>query len=109
MTHVRQTLAILRKHQLYAKVSKCTFFQHRVEYLGHVVSAEGLSPDPAKVQAVRDWKVPEFVTDIRSFLGLAGYYRRFIPQFAKIAAPLTNLTRKNTPFTWSLREGEAFQ
>ena len=77
--------------------------------MGHVVSTKGLSPDPAKVQAVRDWKMPESVTDIRSFLGLAGYYRRFIPQFAKIAAPLTNLTRKNTPFTWSLREGEAFQ
>ena len=109
MTHVRHTLAILRKHQLYAKVSKCTFFQHWVEYLGHVVSAEGLSPDLAKVQAMRDWKVPESVTDIRSFLGLAGYYRRFIPHFEKIAAPLTNLTRKNTPFTWSLREEEAFQ
>ena len=109
VTHVRQTLAILRKHQLYAKVSKCSFFQHRVEYLGHIVSAEGLAPDPAKVQAVRAWKVPENVTDIRSFLGLAGYYRRFIPQFAQIAAPLTNLTRKNTPFTWSLREGEAFE
>ena len=109
MTHVRQTLEILRQHQLYAKVSKCAFFQNRVEYLGHVVSTEGLSPDPAKVQAVRDWKMPESVTDIRSFLGLAGYYRRFIPQFVKIAAPLTNLTKKNTPFTWSLREGEAFQ
>ena len=109
MTHVRQTLEILRKHQLYAKVSKCTFFQYRVEYLGHIVSAEGLSPDPAKVQAVRDWKVPEPITDIRSFLGLAGHYRKFIPQFVKIAAPLTNLTKKNTPFTWSLREGEAFQ
>ena len=84
-------------------------FNTRVEYLGHVFSAEGLSPDPAKVQAMRDWKVPASVIDIRSFLGLAGYYRRFIPQFAKIAAPLTNLTRNNTPFTWSLREGEAFQ
>ena len=73
------------------------------------MSSEGLSPDPAKVQAVMNWKVPETVTEIRSFLGLAGYYRRFIPQFAKIAAPLTNLTRKNTPFTWSLREGEAFE
>ena len=109
VTHVRQTLAILREHQLYAKVSKCSFFQHRVEYLGHIVSSEGLSPDPAKVAAVADWKVPTSVTEVRSFLGLAGYYRRFIPQFAKIAAPLTNLTRKNTPFTWSLREGEAFE
>ena len=109
VTHVRKTLEVLREHQLYAKVSKCAFFLHRVEYLGHVVSSEGLSPDPAKVQAVANWKVPANVTDIRSFLGLAGYYRRFIPQFAKIAAPLTNLTRKNTPFTWSLREGEAFE
>ena len=75
------------------------FFQNRVEYLGHAVSTEGLSPDPAKVQAVRDWKMPESVTEVRSFLGLAGYYRRFIPKFAKIVAPLTNLTRKNTPFT----------
>ena len=64
--------------------------------------------DPAKVQAVQDWKIPTNVTEVRSFLGLAGYYRRFIPQFARIAAPLTNLARKNIPFTWSLREGEAF-
>ena len=58
---------------------------------------------------MRDWKGPKSVTEVCSFLGLAGYYRRFIPQFAKIAAPLTNLTRKNHPFAWSLREGEAFQ
>ena len=109
MTHVRKTLEILRQNQLYAKVSKCAFFQSSVEYLGHIVSAEGLAVDPAKVKAVQEWKVPTSVTEIRSFLGLARYYRRFIPQFAKIAAPLTNLTRKNTPFTWSLREGEAFK
>ena len=109
VTHVRKTLEILRQNQLYAKVSKCAFFQSSVEYLGHIVSAEGLAVDPAKVKAVQEWKVPTSVTEIRSFLGLAGYYRRFIPQFAKIAAPLTNLTRKNTPFTWSLREGEAFK
>ena len=77
--------------------------------MGHVVSAEGLSPNLAKVQAVRDWKVPESVVEIRNFLGLAAYYRRFIPQFARIAAPLTNLTPKNHPFIWSLREGKAFQ
>ena len=77
--------------------------------MGHVVSVEGLAVDLAKVQAVQDWKVPTSVMEVRSFLGLAGYYRCFILQFAKIAAPLTNLTRKNTPFTWSLREWEAFK
>ena len=76
--------------------------------MGHVVSENGLSPDPAKVQAVANWRVPTNVIEVRSFLGLAGYYRRFIKDFARIAAPLTNLTRKNHPFTWSLREGEAF-
>ena len=85
------------------------FFQSSVEYLGHVVSATGLSPDPAKVQSVRDWRIPGSITDVRSFLGPARYYRRFIPQFARIAAPLTNLTRKDPPFAWTLREGDAFQ
>ena len=69
----------------------------------------GLYPDPAKVQAVAQWKVPTNVSEVRSFLGLAGYYRRFIRDFARIAAPLTNLTRKDRPFTWSLRERRGFQ
>ena len=94
VAHVRKTLEILRQHHLYAKVSKCSFFQSSVEYLGHVVSDKGLSPDPAKVQAVSNWKVPTNVSEIRSFLGLAWYYCRFIPDFARIAASLTNLTRK---------------
>ena len=72
ITHVRKTLQILRQHQLYAKVSKCAFFQHKVEYLGHVVTAAGISPDPAKVQAVNNWKIPGNVHEVRSFLGLAG-------------------------------------
>ena len=80
-----------------------------MDYLVHIVSAEGLAVDPTKVQAIQDWKVPTLVTEFCSFLGLAGYYKCFIPQFAKIAAPLTNLTRNNTPFTWPLREGEAFK
>ena len=96
-------------NKLYAKVCKCTFFQSSVEYLGHVVSAAGLSPDPAKVQPVRDSRILGSVTDVRSFLGLAGYYRQFIPQFTSIAVPLTNLTRKGHPFAWTFREGEAFQ
>ena len=108
VAHVRKAFEILRQHSLFAKVSKCEFFKSSVHYLGHVVSEQGLSPDPAKVQAVANWKVPMNVSEVRSFLGLAGYYRRFIKNFARIAAPLTNLTRKNHPFTWSLREGEAF-
>ena len=71
VTHVLQTLLILRQHRLNAKVSKCALFQSRVEYLGHIVSVEGLSPNPAKLQAMRHWKVPESVIDIRIFLGLA--------------------------------------
>ena len=74
-----------------------------------MVSAVGLSPNLAKVQATQDWRIPGSVTDFCSFLGLAGYYRRFISQFARIVAPLTNLTRKDHPFAWTLREGEAFQ
>ena len=109
VTHAQKTLEILRQNRLYTKVSKCAFFQSSVEYLGHIMSAEGLSVDPAKVQAVPDCAIPTTVTEVCSFLGLAGYYRRFIPQFAQIAAPLTNLAQKNTPFMWSLSEGEAFK
>ena len=108
VAHVRKAFTILRHHSLYAKVSKCEFFKSSVHYLGHVVSENGLSLDPAKVQSVAQWKVPTNVSEVRSFLGLAGYYRRFIRDFARIAAPLTNLTRKDRPFAWSLREGEAF-
>ena len=108
VAHVRKTFEILRQQSLYAKVSKCEFFRSSVDYLGHVFSEQGLSPDPAKVQAVANWKVPMNVSDVRSFLGVTGYYRRFIKNFARIAAPLTNLTRKTHPFTWSLMEGEAF-
>ena len=108
VAHVRKTFEILRQHSHYAKVLKCEFFRSSVHYLGHVISEQGLSPHPAKVQAVANWRVPMNVSEVRSFLGLAGYYRRFIKNFARIAAPFTNLTQKNHPFAWSLREGEAF-
>ena len=109
VTHVRKTLEILQQNRLYTKVSKCAFFQSSVEYLGHIVSVDGFAVNPAKVKAVQEWKVPTSVIEIRSFLGLAGSYKRFILQFAKIAALLTNLMRENTPFTCSLKEGEAFK
>ena len=98
----------LRKNQLYAKFSKCEFWLSEVKFLGHVISQDGISVDPRKVEAVLDWSSPTSVTEVRSFLGLAGYYRRFIENFLKIAVPLTNLTRKSVPFVWCSKCQEAF-
>ena len=92
--HLMIVLQLLRDHQLYAKFSKCYFFLTEVRYLGHVVSASGRSMDPEKVKAVMSWERPKSVFEIRSFLGFAGYYRRFIEDFSQLAAPMTRLTRK---------------
>ena len=99
--HLRKILQTLREHQLYAKFIKCQFWLDRVAFLGHVVSAEGISVDPQKIEAIVDWKPPTNVTEVRSFLGLAGYYRKFVEGFSKIATPLTKLTRKEEKFIWS--------
>ena len=99
--HLRIILQTLQEHRLYAKLSKCQFWLDSVAFLGHIVSAEGVSVDPQKVEAILNWKPPTSVTEIRSFLGLAGYYRKFVEGFSKIAAPLTRLTRKEEPFLWS--------
>ena len=96
--HLRIVLQFLRDHQLYAKFSKCEFWLTEVRFLGHVVSASGVSVDPEKVEAVMSWERPKSVFEIRSFLGLAGYYRRFIEDFSRIAAPMTRLTRKEVKF-----------
>nr|KYP44182.1 Retrovirus-related Pol polyprotein from transposon 297 family [Cajanus cajan] len=98
--HLRTVLEILKAKQLYAKLSKCEFWLDEVKFLGHVISAEGIVVDPAKVESVLQWERPRTVTDIRSFMGLAGYYRRFIEGFSKIVVPLTQLTRKEQPFIW---------
>lgn len=105
---VRLVLQRLREHKLYAKVSKCEFFKSQVEFLGHTVSADGIGPEKVKVAAVQDWPTPINVKDIRSFIGFANYYRRFIPRFAHIAAPLTDLTKQNVPFIWGTPQQEAF-
>jgi len=94
LDHLRLVLETLRRHQFFAKLSKCTFGQKRVEFLGHIVSDAGIEMDPKKVAAVRDWPVPVSVREVRAFLGLAGYYRRFIYQFSRLAAPLSALTQK---------------
>ena len=97
---LRIVLQTLREHRLYAKLSKCQFWLDSVAFLGHIVSTEGVSVDPQKVEAILNWKPPTSVTEIRSFLGLAEYYRKFVEGFSKIATPLTRLTRKEEPFLW---------
>ena len=92
--HLRTVLSRLREHKLYAKFSKCEFWLREVAFLGHILSAKGVAVDPSKVKDVLNWKQPQTVTDIRSFLGLAGYYRRFIKDFSKIAKPMTTLLIK---------------
>ena len=91
---LRAVLSRFRKHNLRAKLSKCTFGATKVSFLGHVISANGVSPDPDKISAVKNIESPRNIKDVRSFLVIVGYYRKFIPKFASMAAPLTNLTRK---------------
>jgi hypothetical protein len=99
--HLRIVLQRLRDHKLYAKFSKCEFWLDSVKFLSHTISKDGISVDPSKVQVVMDWKPPKSVHQIRSFLGLAGYYRRFIPDFSRIAKPMTELLKKGVKFVWS--------
>ncbi|WVZ90355.1 LOW QUALITY PROTEIN: hypothetical protein U9M48_036664, partial [Paspalum notatum var. saurae] len=107
--HLRIVLQKLRDHRLYAKFSKCEFWLREISFLGHVLSEKGVAVDPSKVQEVLNWDRPQTVTEIRSFLGLAGYYRRFIDNFSKIAKPMTELTKKNVKFEWSPQCEKAFQ
>ena len=107
--HLRIVIQLLRDHQLYAKFSKCKFWLTEVRFLGHVVSASGVSVDPEKVEAVMSWERPKSVFEIRSFLRSAGYYRKFIEDFSRLAAPMTRLTRKEVKFDWDDRCEKAFQ
>jgi hypothetical protein len=107
--HLHIVLHRLRDHQLYAKFSKCEFFLGEVPFLGHVISVEGISIDPSMVQDVLDWKPPKSVHQLWSFHGLAGYYQRLIPNFSKIAKPITDLLKKGERFVWNAGCDEAFQ
>ncbi|KAG7556957.1 Reverse transcriptase domain [Arabidopsis suecica] len=99
--HLRAVLEWLRKHELFAKLSKCSFWQRSIGFLGHIVSDKGVSVDPEKIKSNKDWPRPKNATEIRSFLGLAGYYRRFVKGFASMSQPMTRLTGKDTKFQWS--------
>ncbi|CAF1537985.1 unnamed protein product, partial [Didymodactylos carnosus] len=108
LKHIKIVLDLLRKHQLFAKKSKCEFGVERLEFLGHIVSPSGISVDDNKVIAVKNWPTPKDLTHVRSFVGTAGFYRRFIKSYGEIAAPLTDLMRDNTPFVWTLKQQTAF-
>ncbi|GJU12770.1 putative reverse transcriptase domain-containing protein [Tanacetum coccineum] len=107
--HLKLILELLKKEQLYAKFSKCEFWIPKVQFLGHVIDSQGIHVDPAKIESVKDWASPKSATEIRQFLGLAGYYRRFIEGFSKIAKPMTKLTQKKIKFEWSDKAEAAFQ
>ncbi|GJP66287.1 hypothetical protein CLOP_g23177 [Closterium sp. NIES-67] len=101
--HLRRVFEILRRERFYVKLSKSEFALEKVQFLGHMVSAQGVHVDPKKIEAVRTWTTPENVEELQQFLGFANYYNRFVPQYAKLAAPLTNLLKKNTPYKWEMK------
>ena len=101
-------LSRLREHQFYAKFGKCEFWISKVAFLGHVISGEGLAVDPSKIKSVQDHLPPTNPTEVKSFLGLAGYYRRSVQDFARVAAPMTRLTRKDQVFAWTSACQQAF-
>ncbi|XP_050897070.1 uncharacterized mitochondrial protein AtMg00860-like [Lathyrus oleraceus] len=106
--HLRIVLLVLQENQLFAKLSKCEFWMNEVRFLGHVISQGGVSVDPSKVEAVINWERPKNASEVRSFLGLADYYRRFIKGFSQLALPMTRLTRKGIYFKWDSKCVQSF-
>nr|ABA96448.2 retrotransposon protein, putative, unclassified, expressed [Oryza sativa Japonica Group]BAG99806.1 unnamed protein product [Oryza sativa Japonica Group] len=108
LDHIRQVLQLLKEHQWRVKISKCSFAQQQLSYLGHIIGVHGVSTDPSKIQDVLDWAVPVSVKKLRGFLGLAGYYRKFVKNFGIISKPLTQMLRKGIPYVWSHEADKAF-
>nr|GEU63797.1 putative reverse transcriptase domain-containing protein [Tanacetum cinerariifolium] len=107
--HLKLILELLKKEQLFAKFSKCEFWIPKVQFLGHVIDNQGIHVDPAKIVSIKDWASPKIAMEIRQFLGLAGYYHRFIEGFLKIAKSMTKLTQKKVKFDWGDKEEAAFK
>jgi hypothetical protein len=108
INHLRVVLEVLRHHQLYAKFSKCTFAQPKIEYLGHVISSKGVATDPAKISIIQNWPASTTLTQLRAFLGLTGYYRRFIKGYGIICQPLFKALKKDS-YTWTIEQDKAFE
>nr|GEZ73584.1 putative reverse transcriptase domain-containing protein [Tanacetum cinerariifolium] len=107
--HLKAILELLKKEELYAKFSKCEFWIPKVQFLGHVIDSQGIHVDPAKIESVKDWASLKSPTEIHQFLGLAGYYRRFIEGFSKTVKPMTKLTQKKVKFEWGDEQEAVFQ
>ncbi|XP_026383436.1 uncharacterized protein LOC113278930 [Papaver somniferum] len=105
--HLQQVLFVMRQHQLHAKLSKCCFAQTELEYLGHIITAQGVSADPAKISCMTSWPTPTTIKALKGFLGLTSYYRKFVRGYGNISKPLTELLKKNS-FHWSPVAEEAF-
>jgi hypothetical protein len=106
--HLRLVLQVMREHQLYAKLSKCSFYQKKIHYLGHIILEQGIVVDPEKIEAIRGWPTPMNASEVRYFMGLAGYYKRFISYFSKISHPITSLQNKGMKFEWTSECEEKF-
>ncbi|GJZ82016.1 putative reverse transcriptase domain-containing protein [Tanacetum coccineum] len=107
--HLKIIPELLKKEGLYAKFYKCEFLHPKVQFLGHMIDSQGFHVDPAKIKSIKDWASPKTPTEIHQFLGLAGYYRRFIEGFSKIAKPMTKITQKKVKFVWGDKQEAAFQ
>ena len=107
--NLRQVLQKLRENQLFGSLSKCAFYRPEIHYLGHVISSDGVSIDPSNIRAIMDWPTPTSVIEVRSFMGLARYYQRFIVGFSRLAHPITSLQKKGKKLKWIEKCDRAFQ
>ena len=108
LQHLEEVLKLLLQHQWQVKLSKCACAQSQISYFGHVISGQGVATDPSKITTVQSWPVPVSAKEVRGFLGIAGYYRKFIAHYGVISKPLTNILKKGVPFHWTHNEHQAF-
>ena len=109
MLHLREVFEVLRAHKLYINLKKSEFFVEEIQYLGHIISKNGIQMDPKKLEVIKEWPVPKNIHELRSFFGMCAYYRRFIAHFSSIAGPLHDLTKKNVRYVWTEKQDEAFK